>query len=385
MSELERLIDQMREGRISRRQFMGRALGLGLSLTGAGALLAACGGEDEAADGASPAPMDTTVPESIVFFNWADYLDPALKKKFESETGIKVQETFFDTNDDLLAKMKAGAAGYDVICPGGYIVSIMQKSGLLQPLDMTMVPSFSGILPALQDPVFDDPASQDGAKYSVPYMFGNAGIGVRTDKVTEKITSWSSMWDPKYKGELTMLSAERTVIGEALKYIGYSINTTSQGELDEATAKLIEQKPLVLKYEASGLARAMAQGIPMVNCYDGDASVAKRELGPETLDYVVPSEGAVFWVDNLAVPKDATSPYGAHLFIEFLTKPENSAQNSTWIGYQTASEEAFALIEDEIIISLRPTEEQWASGEIVNDLAEFNAAYTEAWTKVRAA
>jgi spermidine/putrescine transport system substrate-binding protein len=99
----------------------------------------------------------------------------------------------------------------------------------------------------------------------------------------------------------------------------------------------------------------------------------------------VPSEGAVFWVDNLSIPKDAPSPYGAHLFIEFLTKPENSAQNSTWIGYQTASEDAFALIDDEIIISLRPTEEQWAAGEIVNDLGEFNAQYTAAWREVKAA
>lgn len=141
----------------------------------------------------------------------------------------------------------------------------------------------------------------------------------------------------------------------------------------------------MLKYEASGLVRTMGQGVPLVNCYDGDASVAKHNLGAELLEYVVPSEGAVFWVDNLAVPKDAPSPYAAHLFIEFLTKAENSAQNSGWIGYQTASEEGFALIDDPIIQSLRPTEEQWAAGEIVNDLGEFNAAYTDAWTQVKAA
>jgi len=380
MSDLDRMLSAVRSGRLSRRAFLQRGLALGLSATALGTLLSSCGEEEE-----QPAAMDTTLPEEIVFFNWADYLDPDLRKKFESETGVKVKEVYFDTNDDLLAKMRAGAEGYDVICPGGYIVSIMQKSGLLQPLDMSMIPSFSGIIAALQNPVFDDPATQDGAKYSVPYMFGNAGIGVRTDKVSETITSWASMWDEKYKQQLTMLSAERTVIGQALKFIGYSINTTDQAELDEATQKLIEQKPLVLKYEASGLTRTMGQGVPLVNCYDGDASVAKRELGAELLDYVVPSEGAVFWVDNLAIPKAAPNPYAAHLFIEFLTDPENSAQNSSWIGYQTASDEGFALIDDEIIRSLRPTEEQWAAGEIVNDLAEFNAAYTDAWTQVKAA
>jgi spermidine/putrescine-binding protein len=376
------MLDAVRRGRLSRRQFLQRGLALGLSATALGTLLAACGEESE---GEQPAAMDTTLPEEIVFFNWADYLDPELRKKFESETGVKVKEVYFDTNDDLLANMRAGAEGYDVICPGGYIVSIMQKSGMLQPIDMSMIPSFSGIVPELQNPVFDDPAQQDGDKYSVPYMFGNAGIGVRTDKVSEEVTSWATMWDEKYKQQLTMLSAERTVIGEALKFIGYSINTTDQDELDEATQKLIDQKPLVLKYEASGLTRTMGQGVPLVNCYDGDASVAKRQLGEDLLDYVVPSEGAVFWVDNLAIPKSAPSPYAAHLFIEFLTNAENSAQNSTWIGYQTANEEAFALIEDEIIRSLRPTAEQWAAGEIVNDLGEFNAAYTDAWTQVKAA
>lgn len=385
MSDFDRLLDAVRRGRLSRRQFLQRGLALGLSASALGGLLAACGDEDAASDGSSPAPMDTTLPEEVVFFNWADYLDPGLRKKFESETGVKVKEVYFDTNDDLLAKMRAGATGYDVVCPGGYIVSIMQKSGMLQPIDMSMIPSFSGIVPALQKPIFDDPANQDGAKYSVPYMFGNAGIGVRLDKVSDEVTSWATMWDEKYKQQLTMLSAERTLFGEALKFIGYSINTTDQAELDEATAKLIEQKPLVLKYEASGLVRTMGQGVPLVNCYDGDASVAMHNLGTEVLDYVVPSEGAVFWVDNLAIPKEAPSPYAAHLLIEFLTKPENSAQNSSWIGYQTASDEGFALIDDPIIQALRPTEEQWAAGEIVNDLGEFNAAYTDAWTQVKAA
>jgi len=379
MSDIDRMLDGVRRGRLSRRQFLQRGVALGLSATALGALLASCGNKEEAA----PAVMDTTLPESITFFNWSEYLDPSLKTKFESETGVKVNETFFDTNDDLLAKMKAGASGYDVICPGGYIVSIMQKSGMLQPIDMTLIPSFPEIMPALQKPIFDP--ETDGDKYSVPYTFGNAGIGVRTDKVKEAVTSWATMWDPKYEGKMTMLSAERTVIGEALKFIGYSINTTDQAELDEATAKLIEQKPLVLKYESSALARSMAEGIPLVNCYDGDAAVAKHDLGADLIDYVVPSEGAVFWVDNLSIPKDAPSAYAAHLFIEFLTKAENSAQNSTWIGYQTPNERAFAMIEDPIIQSLRPTEEQWAAGEIVNDLAEFNAQYTAAWRDVKAA
>jgi spermidine/putrescine transport system substrate-binding protein len=379
MGEIDHLMAGVRDGRMSRRQFMTRAVAVGLSLSSASALLAACGEEEAAA----PAAMDTTTPESITFYNWADYIDPDLKQRFQDETGIEVKETFFDTNDDLLAKMKAGATEFDVICPGGYIVSIMRKSGLLQPLDMSLIPSFGQIMPELQKPDFDDEA--DGNKYSVPYMFGTSGIGVRTDKVAETVTSWDTMWDPKYERQLTMLSAERTVFGQVLLYLGYSINTTVEAEVDAARDKLIEQKPLVLKYEASGLARTMAEGIPLVNCYDGDAAVAKRDIGPELLDYVVPSEGSVFWVDNLAVPNGAPSPYGAHLFIEFLTRAEIAAQNSTWIGYQTPNNDAFAMMDDPVIAELRPTPEQWAAGEIVDDVGEFNSYYTNAWTQVKSA
>jgi spermidine/putrescine-binding protein len=388
MKDFDGLIAELRDGRLSRRQFIERALGLGLSASVIGTVLAACGSTSSSTGGgasASPAAMDTTMPDKMYFFNWADYLDPSLKKKFKQETGITVVETFFDSNDDLFGKIKAGQGGYDLICPGGYLVSIFRKTGLLQPLNMSYIPSFSQILTALQKPVYDDPAKQNGEKYSVPYMYGTAGIGVRTDIYPQEVTGWETMWDPANKGKITMLNAERTAIGQTLKYLGYSLNTTDPKQVDEATAKLIEQKPLVLKYEASGLPRTMASGVPLVNCYDGDAAIAKRDIGPKKLDYVLPSQGAYFWADNLAIPKDAKSAYGAHLFIEFLTKAENSAQNSTWIGYQTPNEQGFALIKDPIVRSLRPTDAQWAAGEIANDLGEFETYYVQAWSTVKSA
>ncbi len=389
MNDLEGLVAELRDGRLSRRQFMERALALGLSASVIGTVLAACGSTSgtttTASASASPAALDTTTPDKIYFFNWADYIDPALKKKFKQETGITVVDSFFDSNDDLFGKLKAGQGGYDLICPGGYLVSIFRKSDMLQPLHMEHIPSFSQILTPLQKPVFDDPSQQDGLKYSVPYMYGTAGIGVRTDVISTPVTSWDTMWDPANKGKITMLNAERTCIGQTLLYLGYSLNTTDPKQVDEATAKLIEQKPLVLKYEASGLPRTMASGVPLVNCYDGDAAIAKRDIGAKKLDYVLPSEGAYFWVDNLAIPKSAASPYGAHLFIEFLTKAENSAQNSTWIGYQTPNEQAFALIDDPIVRSLRPTDAQWAQGEIAMDLGEFETYYVQAWAKVKSA
>jgi len=387
MKDLEGLVAEVARGGITRQQFIYRAVGLGLSAPAVATILSACGsgGTTTGNVGASPAAMDTTKPDKIYFFNWSDYIDPDMKKKFKQETGITVVDTFFDTNDDLLAKVKAGGGMYDLICPGGYIVSILRKTGLLEPLDMRYIPSFSQIMAALQKPVFDDPDKQGGKKYSVPYMFGTAGIGVRTDKAKGPVTSWESLWDPQYKQQITMLNAERTTIGEALKLLGYSLNTTDPKQVDEATAKLIEQKPLVLQYDSSNMRRSMVSGVTLVNTYDGDAAIAMRTTGTEKLKYVLPSEGAYFWVDNLSIPKGAKSPYGAHLFIDFLTKAENAAQNAGWIGYQTPNDQAFALIKDKVVRSLRPTTEQWAQGEIANDLAAFETYYVQSWTKVKSA
>jgi spermidine/putrescine-binding protein len=388
MKEFESLVTELRDGRLSRRQFIERAAVLGLSVSVIGAVLAACGGTtggtSTTAASASPAALDTTKPGKIYFYNWSDYLDPDLKKKFQQETGITVVESYFDTNDMLLAKLKSGVGGYDLICPGGYIVSILRKTGLLLPLSMQYVPSFSQIMAPLQKPVYDDPAAQNGLKYSVPYMYGTAGVGVRLDKVPTPVTSWQAMWDPQYKRSITMLDAERTTIGETLKMLGYSLNTTDPKQVDQAQQKLIEQKPLLLMYDSSNMRRSMVQGVALVNTYDGDFAVAKRTVGAK-LEYVLPNEGAYFWVDNLSIPKNAPSPYGAHLFVEFLTKAENAAQNAAWIGYQTPNDQAFTMIKDPIVRALRPTADQWAKGEIANDLGQFETYFTQAWANVKSA
>ena len=138
-SEVEKIVQGVAHGELTRRQFVERAVALGLSLTAVATILAACG-EEEADTGASPAPMDTTLPEEINIFNWSDYMSPQCLKDFEAEYGIKVRETFYDGNEALFAKMRAGATGYDVIFPTDMWVTVLRKSDLIQPLDMELHP-----------------------------------------------------------------------------------------------------------------------------------------------------------------------------------------------------------------------------------------------------
>ena len=191
-NELVGLCTEAARGRITRRQFMERALVLGLSAGAVGALAGACGsGDGEGAGDAATLPaMVETKPAEITFYNWTDYIDPAIKKDFQKETGIAVKEVFFSSNEEVLAKLRAGAKGYDVIVPSDYMVHIMIKSRLLEPLDMKYLPNYQYVGEEFKKPAYDNPDENGGLIYSVPYFYGTTGYVQRTDKITTPQTAW---------------------------------------------------------------------------------------------------------------------------------------------------------------------------------------------------
>jgi spermidine/putrescine transport system substrate-binding protein len=387
--ELVGLCKEAKRGGITRRQFVERALILGLSAGTVGALAGACG-EEEAAEApqAEMPVMDETKPAEITVYNWTDYMDPEIRKQFKAETGIKVNETYFASNEELLAKLRAGSTGYDIIVPSDYMCEIMRKSELLQPLDLSFIPNFEGVEEALKAPYFDDPAEQGGMKYSVPYFFGTTGYSVRTDKVSPTPTDWTPLFDPANGGKLQMLDDERECLGVGLKSLGYSINTKDQAELDQATEKLIEQKPLVSTYDSVNMKRAIVQGVPYVLCWDGDVLMAIDALGGEDyqdlVDYVLPTEGFARWTDAMSMPTSAASRYGGHLFMDYLLGPEIAGQNASWMWYLSAVPASHEFT-DPFALILTPTEEELARSEEFLDLGEFAQAYQMAWTKVKSA
>jgi spermidine/putrescine transport system substrate-binding protein len=392
--DLTGLLRATSRGIITRRQFMERALLMGLSAGAVGAFLAACGADDggdggAGGDGTTIPPMDETKPEEITLYNWTDYMDPEIRRQFRQQEGIRVRETYFASNEELLAKLRAGATGYDVMVPSDYMVSILAKSGLLQPLDTTYLPNFEGVDERFRDPNYDNPDEHGGVKYSVPYFYGTTGYAVRTDRAGEGQTDWAPLFDPANRGQINMLDDERECLGASLKSLGYSVNTRDQAQLDEATQKLIEQKPLVSTYDSVNQRRAIVQGVPYVMCWDGDALLAIDTMGGDErarnlVSYVRPQEGFVRWTDNLVIPQSSEKRYGAHLFINYLLDPEISGQNASWVWYLSpvpASQE----FTDPFALSLMPTDEEIERAEQLNDLGEFATDYQEAWTSVKSA
>jgi len=208
---------------------------------------------------------------------------------------------------------------------------------------------------------------------------------VRLDKIPNPGDSWSIMYDPRHRGKMSMLDGSREVLGPALFSLGYDLNTTSQSELDEATAKAIAQKPLVKVYSGSGMAPRMVSGLPLVECWDGDVVTAMSTLGISKLRYLLPKEGYNVWMDGVCVPAASKNPYAAHLFLNFLLDPVNAAESANYIGYQPVVAAADPLVKSLVQRAMRPTDDVIAKGTFVKDLGSFNAAFDAAWAKVQKA
>ena len=196
----------------------------------------------------------------------AGYVSDDIREGFEKEYGVSVLVDTYASNEDLLAKLLAGATGYDIIMPSDYMVSILIKQHLLAELNRDNIPNFQNISPLFLGKYFD-PENQ----YSVPYTFGTAGIAYDSAVVMPDPDSWAVLWDPKYKNQFSMLDDQRETIGAALKLLGYSFNTTDPEEIKVAKEKLIDQKPLVKQYKSEAEELLIAGDVVMAHCWSGDA------------------------------------------------------------------------------------------------------------------
>ena len=379
--ELQKITGAAARGELTRRQFIERGVALGLSVGALGTVLAACGEEETAEE--TPQAWDTTLPKEIHIYNWSDYMSPECLENFEAEYGVKVRESYYDGNETMYAKLQAGATGYDVIFPTDMWVTILRKSDLLQPLDMALIPNFANVTQEVfQKPAFDNPDTQDGNKYSVPYMFGTTGYAATLAKVPAPQDSWIQLWDPAYERQISMLNAPRETLGVGLIKLGYSPNTTSQEELDQAVQQLIDQKPLVLKYDSTNTRRSIVEGLALTHCWDGDVALAIKAIPAEGVSYVLPSEGYIVWADGIAIPKVAPNPYAAHLFLNFMLDPKNVGAAADYIGYQPVVTAAMQYVTNESQVAMRPTDEVIEAGYLAEDVGDFQRNYDDAWREV---
>ncbi len=312
-------------------------------------------------------------------YNWSDYMDETLLTDFEKKYGIKITYDYFNDNDELLAKIKMGASGYDIIVPTDYIVKTMIEGSLLAKINFDNIPNYSNIEEKFKHLPFD-PSGQ----YYIPYAYGFSGIGYNSNFVKEKIETWMDLWNPRYKNKIIMLDDVRDVFMVAFKILGYSANDTNPAHLQEAYDLLVKQKSVIKKYESSMTKDLLLNHeVYLAHIWSGNLLLIAAEK-PE-FKFVVPKEGTLMFVDNLAIPKDAPHKENAEKFINFILEPENTAKIINKVCYAMPNPKALEYVEDEIKNnkSIFPPQEVLDKCEILQDLGEYNQEIDRTWTKLK--
>jgi len=335
-------------------------------------IMSACsggGGEQELAD-------------ELHIYNWSEYIDPQIFDDFEAEYGVKIVEDTFSSNEELLAKIQAGATGYDLIVPSDYMVEIMIAEGLLTELNKDNLSNLGNL-----SEVFSDPPYDPGLVYCVPYQWGTTGIGYNSEIIEPD--SWAYIFDPdlasEYAGKITMLNDSRESIGAALKYLGYSLNTTDEAQLEEAKQLLITAKPYLFSFDSDQFEDLIvADEVVYGHGYSGDYFAAAVE--DERIWYAIPNEGATIWADNLCIPKTSKNAYTAEVFINYILEPENAAMITNFTWFASPVEAANEFIDPEILDepAIYPPDDVMAKLEWIEDVGEATPIYERIWTEVKA-
>ena len=287
----------------------------------------------------------TTSTGSLKVYNWGEYMDPQVLELFEKETGISVTYDEYETNESMYPIIAKGAADYDLICPSDYMIQKMSDEGLLEPINWSRITNAKNI----DDQYFEFARGYDeNNTYSMPYLWGTVGILYNKKMVKGPIDSWGVLWDTRYQDDILMQKSVRDAFGVALKYLGYSLNTTDEAQLDEAKQKLLEQKHsgVVQAYVVDEVRDKMIAGeAAMGVIYSGEALTCMEEN--EDLAYVIPKEGSNLWMDNFAIVKGAKNKENAEKFLNFLCRPEIMKMNFEYITYSVPSSKARELLPDE--------------------------------------
>lgn len=301
----------------SKRKELKKTLALLLCAATLGGALAGCSGGTTASKG------------EVNVYNWGEYIDMSVLEDFEAETGIKVNYQTFDSNETMYSKLSGGGSDYDVIIPSDYMIARLIEEDMLEPLDLDHIPNFSDIDPELKNPEYD-PENL----YSVPYMWGLMGIIYNTAMVDKPVTSWATLLDPDYSGEILMIDNSRDAFGIALKYLGYSYNTTDPDEIKAAVDLLIQQKPLVQSYVMDEIfSKLEGENAAIGTYYYGDFLTMYENN--QNLAFCLPEEGTNLYVDAMCIPKGAANKDNAEAFINFMCTTDAGRKNCEEIWYST--------------------------------------------------
>lgn len=332
--------------------------------------------------GATPGEALPDEEKVLNIYNWTEYMPEDILRDFEREYGVKINYDMYSSNEELLAKLQAGGLGqYDLIVPTDYMVEVMIRQNLLEPLDHSKLPNLKYLAEEHRNPSYDP-----GNRYSVPYLWLTIGIAYNKKYVQPEPTSWADLWRPEYAGRIVLLDDSRLVPGMALQLLGYSMNDTDPGHLEQAKQKLLELAPRVKAYDSdSPKSLLIPEEVWIGMVWSGEAVLASKE-NPD-IAYVLPKEGGSIATDNLAIPKNAPHPGWAHVFINYLYRPEVAARLAEAFPYGTPNTEAYKLLPEEIRNhpAAYPSPEALKKAERLKDVGEATALFDRILTEMKTA
>lgn len=332
-------------------------------------------------------------------YNWSDYIAEDTIAKFQEETGIRVVYDVYDSNEVLEARLLAGSSGYDIVVPTSQYLQRQIAAGVYQPLDKDLLPNLVNMD---EDLMAAAAAYDEGNEHAVIYMWGTTGIGYNAPAIAERLgedaptDSWSLVFDPEIASQLadcgiTFLDSPPDMMQTALNYLGLDPLSDEEADLEQAAALLESVRPHVRYFHSSQYITDLANGEVCVSVgWSGDIFIAAdraaaADRGVE-IEYSVPNEGAMQWFDMMAIPADAPNPEAAHAFINFIMKPDITADITNYVYYANANEASLDLVDEEITSdpAIFPPQEVLAKlfPTVVRD-ARSERVLTRLWTRVR--
>lgn len=369
----------------------GLLAGLAVSL-----LLAACAPATPAASTAKvtssgftcpePDPKIEVTSEELNLFVWTEYIPPDHLECFELVYGVTVNREEYSSNEEMYAKLSAGGTNYDLVQPTDYIVNLMVRQGLLQKLDKARLPNFNNFDPNYLNLSFDP-----GNEYTVPYQAGTDAIVVNTAAISNVPQSWADLWKPEYAGRLVFLDDSRAVIGLTLLTLGYDVNTTDEAELEAAKNKLAELVPNVKLFDSDSPKSALIAGdVDLGMTWTGEAFLAQQEN--PAIEYIYPTEGAILWQDNYAMPATAPHADAAYAWINYTMQGDMFWMMLRDFPYTNPNKAALDYARDnqaelynayiESPVTNTPAE-AIQKGHRIEDVGEATPLYDRIWTEVK--
>lgn len=294
---------------MTRRQF----LGLSIAAFSLPAWLSSC--------------MKDSGKPALNFYNWSNYIGKNTIPNFEKETGIRINYELFSDEEEMFAKLKTGVQGYDLAVVTDFLIPRLRALNLIVPIPHDKLKNLGNLEPRFRKPPYDP-----NLDHSIPYLWGTTGIGYNKKRVIPEPSSWRALWDPAYKGKITMLDNVRDAVGCTLLMLGLPADTGDGAHLEKVKKALIEQKPLLRRYTSAGFdADLLAEESWLCQGWSGDVLRASKEN--PSIDYAIPKEGSFFYVDSLCMIRGGRRGEETLKFIDYLLRPEVIAEVTNTVSY----------------------------------------------------